>query len=85
VLLEIGCWRPLQSMDVKGNKFEYIKDPEKLRDILLFNALPRLEHAAGFSFGTAVKACFHRTMWKKLNDWHHQQKFRAEVLLPMSI
>ena len=75
---------PLHSMDRKQMNFEYIMDPEKLRDIMLVNACAKLEHAAGSRYVDAVKICPHRTMWKGLEHWEHWQTVGQKKLVPIS-
>jgi hypothetical protein len=80
LLLEIGCWRTLTQMDNRKKGFEYIKDPEVLREYLLSKALNLVAHYAGSDFASAVRACLEKRDWERLDEWQIQQTIREEVL-----
>lgn len=67
-------------MDSKRRNFEYIRDPEKLRDTLLGSAYAQLAHAAGTKYADAARVCFERRNWSALKEWQYQRAIRTEVL-----
>ncbi len=71
-------------MDSKGSGFDYIRDPETLRDFLLAKASAKLAHAAGTKYAEAVRICFDRTAWKGYENWASQRIIRDKVIGPIA-
>lgn len=71
-------------MDSRRSSFEYIQDPEDLRDLLLGGILDKARHAAGTQFASAVRICLGRRQWSDLEEWQIQKTMRQLVLEPLS-
>lgn len=80
LLLEIGRWRLLPHMDSEKKKFAYIKDPERLRDFLLSEALEKLAHYTGTTYAASVRVCLERRDWENMEEWQIQRVIRGEIL-----
>ncbi|KAL4917859.1 hypothetical protein BDW62DRAFT_201412 [Aspergillus aurantiobrunneus] len=57
LLLEIGLWRPVSTLDPSECKFRSCTDPEKVRQVFLKKAGDRLAHAMGWSYAAAAQWC----------------------------
>lgn len=79
LLLEIGCWRCLTDLDPKKQAFNYIKDPEKLRHLLLDLGLAKASHHAGNSYSKAVEGCLKTQIWTNYEPWEAQRVVRHEI------
>ena len=82
--MEIGCWRTLPNMDNKRKNFDYIKDPETLRDILIKTARSKLAHSAGKRYANAAIACLERETRKDYEDWEFQNHIRERIYSPVA-
>ncbi|KAI1087994.1 hypothetical protein F5B19DRAFT_473283 [Rostrohypoxylon terebratum] len=80
ILIELGSWRLLPSLDPDRKKFEKHEDPEFIRSSFLHIAEGRVAHAAGTSFAAAVKTCIAKQNWSAMADWEAQEKVRQEIL-----
>ena len=70
-------------MDSKEKDFTHIKQPEKLRDLLLGGILEKAKHAAGTPFAEAVQFCLAKRQWNDLEEWQVQRMMRQKVLDPL--
>ena len=70
-------------MDSKLRNSEYIRDSEKVRDLLLGKILDRARHAAGTQFASAVRVCIDRRQWRNMEEWETQKTIRQLVLEPL--
>ena len=72
-------------MDRTGKSFENVKDPEKLRDFLLWSCYAQLAHYTGSSYATAARTCVDRreAHWMTLDEWQMQRTIRTEILIPL--
>jgi hypothetical protein len=57
ILLEIGLWRPVSSLDPSRRKFRSCTDPENVKQVLLERAGDRLGHAMGSAYAAVVQWC----------------------------
>ncbi|KAF3799068.1 hypothetical protein GCG54_00001172 [Colletotrichum gloeosporioides] len=83
VLMEIGMWRTLPSMDSAQKGFASVKDPERLRKFLLTSAMPRLAHATGSRYADAVRSCLDPGEWTNYENWEVHDSMRQKVLRPL--
>ncbi|KAF5971703.1 het-s domain-containing protein [Fusarium coicis] len=83
LLLEIGSWLKIPTLDTKQNNFTHISNPEILRSLFLKVASSKLAHAAGTRYAEAVKVCIENRSWKTLEDWESQKLVRETVLYPL--
>ena len=79
LLLEIGLWRPLHTLDSKKKSFTWIS-PQKLHSFYLEIACPRLAHAAENRFASAVETCLRQRNWEKFEEWQSQRLIRQSVI-----
>lgn len=79
LLLELGCWKTLPSMDGKQKGFSYVKDPEELRKFFLTSAHAKLTHAAGIKYADAMKSCFEHGKWMAPEGWEVRNSMREQV------
>lgn len=82
LLLEIGLWISIPTLDRKKKNFTWIT-PQKLFDFYLETACPRLAHAAGSRYAGAVETCLQRRNWDDCEDWKLQRIIRQQVLQPL--
>ena len=80
LLLEVGCWKRLEAIDIKEKD---LKDPERLRMLLLGSILDRSAHLAGTQFSSAVRFCLEKRQWSELEEWQVQKMMRQRVLEPL--
>ncbi|KUJ24440.1 uncharacterized protein LY89DRAFT_776560 [Mollisia scopiformis] len=85
LLLEIGCWRPLPSMDGSRKGFESVKKPERLRDTLLEIVRTKLAHSAGSKYCEAVAFCLEEREWTTEEPWQTQRRVRQKVWQPLKM
>ncbi|KAG5794073.1 hypothetical protein H9Q69_006860 [Fusarium xylarioides] len=83
LLLEIGSWLKIPTLDTKQNNFAHISNPEMIRSLFLKVASSKLAHAAGTRYAEAVKDCVKNRPWKALEDWESQKLVRERVLYPL--
>ncbi|CVL08738.1 uncharacterized protein FMAN_06829 [Fusarium mangiferae] len=83
LLIEIGAWLKIPTLDTKRNDFAHIGDPEMLRSLFLKVASSKLAHAAGTRYAETVKVCIENRPWKTLEDWESQKVVRERVLCPL--
>ncbi|KAF5589966.1 hypothetical protein FPCIR_6595 [Fusarium pseudocircinatum] len=83
LLLEIGSWLKIPTLDTKQNNFAHISNPEMLRSLFLKVTSSKLAHAAGTRYAEAVKVCIANRSWKTLEDWESQKLVRERVLCPL--
>jgi hypothetical protein len=83
LLLEIGCWKSLSSMDPKHADFESTSDPKVLQKFLLNTASGRLQHAAGTKYADAIRVCFDNLKTSDYEDWQLQRLIREKVWNPL--
>jgi hypothetical protein len=72
-------------MDSKKKNFEWIKDPEHLREHMLSKTLDRLAHYAGTSYASAVRVCLQKEQWEGMEEWQLQREVRENVLARLRI
>lgn len=80
LLLEVGCWKLLGKMGIRGKDF---KNPEDLRALLLGSILDKTAHAAGTQFASAIRFCLEKRRWSDLEEWEVQKMMRQRVLEPL--
>ena len=78
LIMEIGFWKTLPSVDPKG--FGSVGKPEKLRDRLLGILHAKLSHFAGSNYANAAKFCIERRDWNQYENWEAQSMVRRGVL-----
>jgi hypothetical protein len=83
LLLEIGCWRTLPSLDSSKKQFHTVKDPKVLQDFLIHSATQRLAHSAGTRYSEAVKACLTAPKSSDFEDWQFQRIIREKIWNPL--
>ncbi|KAF4943878.1 hypothetical protein FGADI_13094 [Fusarium gaditjirri] len=83
LMLEIGGWLRIASLDIKKRSFSHVSDPEALRTLYLKVASSKLSHTAGACYAEAVKTCLEKRQWKDLEDWESQKLVREKVLKPL--
>ncbi|TVY21098.1 hypothetical protein LARI1_G001967 [Lachnellula arida] len=83
LLLEIGCWRLLPSLDPKRANFESIKDPKVFRDFLRNATGDRLRHAAGTKYADATRFCFEDLRSSDYEEWQFQRLVREKIWGPL--
>ncbi|KAF5012413.1 hypothetical protein FDECE_1542 [Fusarium decemcellulare] len=83
LMMEIGCWTTLPSLDSKRSNFDHVCNPEALRSLLLKVVSSKLAHAAGTRYAEAVRICLEKRRWKDLEDWESQKIVREKVLGPL--
>ncbi|KAK4199235.1 hypothetical protein QBC40DRAFT_297790 [Triangularia verruculosa] len=75
LLLEIGSWKLLPSMDSEQKDFRTVSDPEKLRGFLLNKICVKLRHVTGSQFAEAVGFCLSRDRDRKREEsWKFQEE-----------
>ncbi|KAJ4358750.1 uncharacterized protein N0V89_003334 [Didymosphaeria variabile] len=84
LLLEVGLWKALPSLDKKRREFTHIQQPESFRDLLLGPICASVAHAAGSRYASAVRSCIRPRDWKKYENWEAQSIIREEVLSLLS-
>lgn len=83
LLLEVGCWKRLETMSNKIEAFEHFKKSDALRLLLLGSILDKCAHAAGTQFASAVRFCLEERQWSDLEEWQVQKMMRQSVLEPL--